>query len=130
MSAWLIIACVFGVFFALAAIVFGWLAWETRGGPAPYDPEDDEFPFEEIEADRLADTQEFDIVDAAFENYQQTVADILDRDPARRDELVRDLQAATVEWERRKFDGITYPLHRDLRFRLAIRRALRTRATT
>lgn len=130
MSPWLIIACVFGVLLTLAAVVFGWLAWETRGGPVPYDPEDDEFPFEEIEADRLADTQEFDVVDAAFENYQQSIADILDANPVGRDELIRNLEAATVEWERRKFDVITDPLRRDLRFRLAIRRALRTKATT
>lgn len=117
MNAWLIIACVFGAVLTLAAIVFGWLAWETRGGPAPYDPEDDESPVEEIKADRLADD--------AFKDFRQSIAEILDRDPARRDELMRDLQAATAAWELRKFKAATKPLRRDREFRRSIRAAER-----
>jgi hypothetical protein len=75
------------------------------------------------------DTPELDVV-SAFENYQESVAEILDRDPVRREELIRDLQAATDVWERAEFDSAVKPLRRDLGFRLAVRRALRTKATT
>lgn len=99
------------------AIVLGALAWRGRNDPAPYDPEDDEFPFEQIKADRLADD--------AFKNFRQSIADILDRDPARRDELMRDLQAATAAWELRRFKAATKPLRRDREFRRSIRAAER-----
>ena len=76
------------------------------------------------------ETQELDIVDAAFQTYQQSVADILDGDPTRRDELVRDLEAATAIWEQAEFEATIRPLRRDLAFWFAIRRAKRTKATT
>lgn len=76
------------------------------------------------------ETQELDVVDAAFEAYQESVAEILDRDPARRDDLVRDLEAATAVWERAQFEATVRPLRRDLAFWFAIRRAKRTRSTT
>lgn len=88
------------------AIVLGALAWRGRNDPPPYDPENDEATVAEIKADRLEDTQEFDIVDAAFENYQQSIADVLDANPVRRDELIRDLEAATTEWARAEFNEI------------------------
>ena len=83
------------------------------------DPEDEPFRF---------DTR--DPVDEAFEDYQQSIAEILDADPVRRDEVIRDLEAATAAWERASFDLIVSRLRRDLAFRLAIRRAFKTRPTT
>lgn len=74
------------------------------------------------------DTAEPDPVGAAFEDYQKAVADILDRDPVRREELIRDLEAATAIWEKAEFDAAVKPLRRDLAFWFAIRRA--KKATT
>lgn len=78
----------------------------------------------------VEETQEFDVVDAAFEAYQESVAEILDRSPVLRDELVRDLEAATAVWERAQFDAAVRPLRWDLAFWFAIRRAKRTRSIT
>jgi hypothetical protein len=66
-----------------------------------------------------------DPVDDAFEDFQQSLAVILDRDPQRRDELVRDLEAATAVWERAEFDGVVKPLRRDREFRRSIKAAHR-----
>lgn len=44
----------------------------------------------------LGDTQEFDPVADAFEDYQQSISELLDAGPARRDELIQGLEAATA----------------------------------
>lgn len=106
------------------------VAWRGRRSRIAAERDDMEQLLRDTSAACLDDTQEFDIVDAAFENYQQSITDILDANSVGRDELIRNLEAATVEWEQRKFDVITNSLHRDLRFRLAIRRASRTKSTT
>lgn len=126
------------VFAMVATFVVGLLvlaavaavAWRGRRSRIAAEQDEMEQLLRDTFAARLDDTQEFDIVDAAFENYQQSITDILDANSVGRDELIRNLEAATVEWERRKFDVITDSLHRDLRFRLSIRRASRTKSTT
>lgn len=77
----------------------------------------------------LDDNQPIDIVDSAFADYQRSVADILDANPDRRDELIRQLEAATAEWQQAEFEGVTHSLRRDPMFRLAMLRAERTRPT-
>lgn len=77
----------------------------------------------------IDDTQPIDIVDSAFADYQRSVADILDANPDRRDELVRQLNAATAEWRKAEFEAATHSLRRDPLFRLAMLRAERTRPT-
>jgi hypothetical protein len=64
-----------------------------------------------------------------FSEYQQSVADLLDAYPVRSDELLQGLEAATDRWVRSEFEVVTASLRRDVRFRLAMRRAAR-QATT
>lgn len=75
------------------------------------------------------DTREPDPVEAAFEDYQTSIQDLLDEFPERSAELSRRLDEATAVWERTTFDLIARPLRRDLRFRLAMFRASRTKST-
>ena len=65
------------------------------------------------------------LVDEAFADFQESIAEILDRDPQRRDELVRDLEAATAVWEQAEFNGVVKPLRRDREFRRSIKAAHR-----
>jgi hypothetical protein len=86
----------------------------------------------------LDDTQEFDIVEDAFNDYRRlvhdlTVSELLDLADDRReflDQLGRDLDADTDEWVAEEFSDITRRLKRDLRFRLALRAAARSTTTT
>jgi hypothetical protein len=105
----------------LVALFGGWQAGVFQDRRAAPKPDIDE-PFQLDAAD--------DDLGSAFEDYQQSVAEILDRNPQRRDEIVRDLEAATAIWERAEFDAAVKPLRRNLAFRLAIRRASKTKATT
>jgi len=73
----------------------------------------------------LRETLRPDPVDTAFEGFKESIAEILDRDPQRRDELVRDLEAATAVWERAEFNGVVKPLRRDREFRRSINAAER-----
>lgn len=66
-----------------------------------------------------------DLVTDAFEDFQESIAEILDRDPQRRDELVQDLEAATAVWERAEFNAAVKPLRRDPEFRRSIKAAER-----
>jgi hypothetical protein len=88
--------------------------WPSRSD----EPSDEPFVF---------DTR--DPVDPAFEDYQQSINELLDKHPERSAELARRLDAATAKWERRTFRLITKPLRRDREFRAAIRSVLRSNKT-
>lgn len=64
-----------------------------------------------------------------FVDYQQSIADLLDANPGRSEELIQGLEEATDKWARAEFAVITAPLRRDLRFRLAMRRAAKQSTT-
>lgn len=77
-------------------------------------------------------TRELDIVDEAFADYQRSIADLLDANPFRSEELTRGLEAATDIWEQRRFLAAVRPLIHDPAFRVRVWLTLRLsrRATT
>jgi len=71
------------------------------------------------------DTREFDIVDESFADFQQSIADLLDANPGRSEELADGLEAATAEWERAEFAAATRHLVHDPMFRARVWLVLR-----
>jgi len=71
------------------------------------------------------DTRELDIVDELFEDYQRSIAELLDAHPGRSEELARGLEAATAEWERAEFAAATRHLVHDPMFRARVWLVLR-----
>lgn len=120
-----IVAIIVGSLAVLTAVVFGMLWVEVRRGEKSRRP-------------GLDDTQEFDVVTDAFNDYRRlvhdlTVSELLDLDESRRellDQLGRDLEADTDEWVADEFCDIARRLKRDLRFRLALWAATRSTTTT
>lgn len=61
----------------------------------------------------IDDAELEDLLQETFEDYQQSITDLLDANPERSAELIRGLEEATEKWERRRFEAITRPLGRD-----------------
>jgi len=76
------------------------------------------------------DVREPDAVEAAFEDYQTSIADLIDEFPGGVDEFRTRLEAATATWERDTFALVVKHLRRDVRFRIAMYRASKTRPQT
>lgn len=73
--------------------------------------------------ERLDTTDEADPLGVPFKDFQASVAEILDRNPQRRDELRRELNAATELYEEAEFNAVIKPLKRDRAFLRSIEAA-------
>jgi hypothetical protein len=87
--------------------------------------------FQDRRAEPKPDTDGPDQLDTAdplappFKAYQESVTEILERNPQRRDDLRRELNAATEIWEEAEFNAVVKPLKRDRDFRRSIKAAKR-----
>lgn len=88
----------------------------------------DRRPKPDVDGPERLDTA--DPLSPSFKAYQESVAEILDRNPQRRDELRRELNAATEIWEEAEFNAVVKPLKRDREFRRSIKAVKRAARDT